>query len=321
MEQVKKNITVSIMPTYKCKNGCNYCYLTEIDKESGEPCWNFLNKLYKKLNEVVKKYKITTIELYGGDLSLVQFSMLKEIVSICRCYCKNIHVTWGDIEKAHELGFSDEQINISINPERRDFLDNVCKIKKNPNLGAITVVTPTVLNFFEENILNWYNEFNGNITFMPFNNKSITPVSYVTNYSYSHFMIRILSYYFEHRSQYNFNITNIIMLRDCLKGLYSPAMRNNIFITPSGNFACVDFDDIGVEYFYAFPSLDLWEQRCSTEEIDRVQYCGTCENYLNCMAEHFKTPSQISKYGLELGDTCNGYPLLVQWCKEHPEWI
>ena len=278
MVQNKQKITVSIIPTYRCFWDCSYCYLSELSKMTGNICEGFDLKLYKRLNELVKKYDISAIELYGGDLSVLPITLLEKIISTCKVYCKNIHVTWNDIEAARSLGLSDEQINISINPERKDFLDNTESILRNPNVGIITVVTSRVLGLSEEELFNMYDQHTGNVTFMPFSNTSRMPEKYVTNYEYSCFMIRILSYYFEHRNKFKFNITNVTMLRDCLRGLYNPAMRNNIFLTPNCKFACVDFDDNGQEHFHAFNSLELWEQRCSQEDFDRAHYCGTCEN-------------------------------------------
>ena len=306
------------MPTYRCNNRCEYCYLKHDPLGTIKYDSNALpRKIYKRLKELSAKYEISTVELYGGDLNSYNLDYLKKIIDAYRCYCKNdrimIKPTIADI-----LGFEESQVNMSINPERADFIQNVMNLKSFPRVGVITVVTNRLMANPIKDILEWVKPLRGNFTLMPYSNHSPNaPVPYVSNYEYCAFMIRFLDYYLKHKDMYKFKLTNILMLQDCINGLYSPAMRNNIFLEPSGHFACVDFDLNGNEYFHVFKNLEEWEERCKREDFERLNTCGACEHYNTCMAEHFIAPNQQKWYVYENGDICNGYKPLVDWAKEN----
>ena len=318
----KPEISLSIMPTYRCHNYCEYCYLKRefhgAPKYAGNNDSDVLpRKIYKRLKELSAKYKITTVELYGGDLNSYNHTYLERIIEAYRCYCKNDRIMINPAY-ASMYGFNERQVNISINPERNDFAPNRALLYMYPHVGVITVATQKLIKLSVDEILSWYEPLHGNLTIMPYSNYSPNaPVPYVSNYEYCAFMIRFLSYYLQHKNKYHFTLTNLIMLKDCIDGLYSPAMRNNIFIEPSGHFACVDFDINGHEYFRTFDKLEKWEERCKQEDIERATYCGACEYFNTCMAEHFKAPNQLPWFALQNGDICNGYKPLVDWAKEN----
>lgn len=315
-----ENITVSVMPTYYCSNNCEYCYLrkSEVSYDYDvRPAVLNLSRLNRLLRIISGKYNITTVEMYGGDLSTLDRDYVANARDICLSYCKNIRVTWMDIEGALAIGFKEHEINVSLNPERRDFLEALYRVKQCPRVGVITVATAKLLAQPIDSIFDWYKNFRGNVTIMPYSNFSPNaPVPCVSNYEYCAFMIQFIRYYLVHKDEFKFKLTNILMLQDCINGYYSPAMRNNIFITPNNKLACVDFDYMGHEYFHEFKSLEKWEERCALEDKERLIHCGICENFNCCMAEHFKRPDQVCWFEKGRGDICNGYMPLVEWAKE-----
>lgn len=317
---MKKDITVSIMPTYMCNNNCYYCYLERSVRETRQAPLNRLT-LKRRLEEIQRNYNISTVEVYGGDLSLLPPSYLSELINTYSKYIEDkdcAHFTMSDVGLALALGIKERNVNVSINPERLDFIVALNTIKKYPRVGAISVVTSRLLECPIDYVFKWFTNFRGELTLMPYNNYSPGAiVDYVSNYEYCSFVINFMQYYLNNRDKAKFKLTNITMLQDCIRGIYNPSMRNNIFITPSGDFACVDFDDRGYEYFHTFNTLDKWASRCSQEDIDRASRCGICENFHCCMAEHFKRDDQIRNWEKFHGDICNGYKSLITWAKEN----
>ena len=63
-----KNLTLSIMPSYKCNFKCQYCYLGDLIQND-----NLLNleNLESSLLELKQLYNIKNVSLYGGELSLL----------------------------------------------------------------------------------------------------------------------------------------------------------------------------------------------------------------------------------------------------------
>lgn len=312
----KKNITVSIMPTYKCRNHCPYCYLPTPYRYCGDnmlyyPYLGYIRKVEEKLRQIAREYLISTIEIYGGDLSLLPQQFLADLNTLCHKFSLEVKYTWDNVESAKELGIKVNQLNISINPERRDFAKNLEIIKKFPQTNAITVVTSRVIQTPTQEIMRWFNRYMGpRVTLMPLSN--IGGSSYITNYEYCNFVIRMLN-----EPTGGALFTNEIKIIDAIRGRYSPAMENNIFINPEGAYCCVEWDDMGQEFFREFSTLQEWQERCLQEVLERKQYCGTCEYYMYCMAEHFKRPDQYPEQHYKLKDTCNGYKPLIKWGIEH----
>ena len=191
------------MPTYHCGKGCEYCYLKQpiLGQVHYNPTDALPRKIYKRLKELNEKYQIDTVEVYGGDLNSYKLDYLKRIIEAYRCYCKNDRIMIHPVT-ASKRGFEEEQVNISINPERADFLQNIMELKKFPKVGVITVVTNKLMRNPIRDILEWVKPLRGNFTLMPYNNYSPNaPVPYVSNYEYCAFMIRFLEYYLKHRDE------------------------------------------------------------------------------------------------------------------------
>ena len=117
----KPHISLSLMPTYTCSRGCEYCYLTDKAKQA-RVTDAFIRHLNKRLKELSAKYVIDIVEVYGGDLDEYNKDWLSYIVQTYRMYCDNDRIMLTDIKRANKLGFPDNHINISINPERSDYI-------------------------------------------------------------------------------------------------------------------------------------------------------------------------------------------------------
>ena len=78
----KPKISLSIMPTYHCGKGCEYCYLKQpiLGQVHYNPTDALPRKIYKRLKELNEKYKIDTVEVYGGDLNVYNLDYLKRII-------------------------------------------------------------------------------------------------------------------------------------------------------------------------------------------------------------------------------------------------
>ena len=308
------------MPTYKCNNHCSYCYNTYASRITRYED-NWIGVFNGMLSELVRYYNIERVELYGGDLGLVQPQKLEYIVRSYRRFCTNDVITCTNIDLAHGLGFPNERINLSLNPERKDWM-HVRKLLNNiHNCGVITVVTKGLTNKKASLLLNKLREtgFQGMLTLMPFNWQPWHDRGqpYVSNFDYCSYVIEALNEL--SNGGYDFKISNKILIKQALEGTYTPYMENNIFITPHCSWACVDFETSGhyqgAEYFREFNSLKKWQEYCQKERTNRIFRCGTCEYFNSCLAEHCKTEAQLKVP--ERTDICNGYIPLIEWGKEH----
>ena len=313
---VTNELTVSIMPLYQCNNDCPYCYLGT-ERNSG---YHLSPRAVEDmLNKISEKVKISCIEIYGGDLALYPFT--SQVIQIAKYHTNNIHITHNNIRQCYDWGFRDENINLSLNIERRDFRRNILQSREFPKVGIITVVTDDICNREIEKLFDeWYSHLTGYLTFMPLSNNTARPTMFVTNYEYCAFMIRALTYYHEHEKELKFELTNDILLRDAIQGRYSPDMDNNVFITPKGKFACIDYNERGIDGFKEFDSFNEWQEYAYNERFRLSNECNMCIDRYRCMTDHFRPEWTKESFNNVINDVCSGCQPLLRWAEQHPEY-
>ena len=282
----------------------------------------YLRMLKDRLEEISDEHmKISNIELYGGDLGTIPYTNLQDLVNFCREYTDNVSITHTDVDTCLKLGFEPKDINLSLNIERRDFQKNLRISRRNPDVGIITVVTNDICSRNIEELFNsWYKHLTGYLTFMPLSNAGCKqPFPYVSNTDYCAFIIHALDYYHRNMDSLNFVITNSVQVHDALNGLYSPNMVNNVFITPSCDFAAVEINGSD-EDFRTFNSFIEWKNFASSNDIVFSAECGACDNFMCCLADHFVSKNNRGTFAEQIGDICNGGIPITNWAKQHPEY-
>ena len=289
------------------------------------------------------KYVINRIELYGGDLGLLKPEYLKKLYDTCSLFANDVHITINDVEKALNCGFKEDYINVSLNECRRDYEQNLKTLREYPNTTALIVVTRDEICQGAEAVLKPLLEMSvtKQVTFIPLSNQNYhepfqdllepgkTIRDAVLNKEYAQFMIDVFEYL--HNNDNKIIVTNASEIHDAMdentrkikKSVGEPTgpdMDGNIFITPSGNFACVEFLANGGEHFREYAELRSWQKACTDDYFKRQDRCSSCEYFNNCLAEHVKSKTEDITT-LLWDDSCNGYPELIEWAKEHKDWI
>ena len=81
---------VSINPTYLCNFRCSFCYLTE--GQLSDPKTTPIDKIDEKLKEIDTYQKITGVDIYGGEIGLLNYNYLTALDECIRKYTGNINV-------------------------------------------------------------------------------------------------------------------------------------------------------------------------------------------------------------------------------------
>ena len=100
-----------------CNNNCDCCYLEPSARETIQAPLNRLT-LARRLKEIQRIYNISTVEVYGGDLSLLPPSYLSELINTYSKYIENkdcAHFTMSDVGLAVALGIKERNVNVSVN--------------------------------------------------------------------------------------------------------------------------------------------------------------------------------------------------------------
>lgn len=301
------DISIDIISNYHCNFFCKYCFLYKFMDND-----NIINitKLDKQLQNVSVKYNITSMNIYGGEISLLPRRHLKRLIDLCNEYAQvNVVTNFMNLECNEFLANENVTVSTSINDERRynEVIERSLLFNDNKNLSILQVVTPSLLNKSSKDILDHLELFKRTVSFLQYSPSINAKENFtVTNMDYAVFIKRIIRLYLS--SNYSFDITNINQLDDVIEGKYDPRMRSILFINPLNEYASVAYEN-GLEYFKTYKNLIDWEHDCIDEENIYHNKCGSCKYYGKCYAEHIKDWRE--------DDECCGMKSLIQWYEKN----
>lgn len=298
---------LSIQPTFLCNFNCNYCYLGNLRNYE-----NILNLrvLEQRIEEILNKYQIRNINLYGGEISLLKPSYLEELVAICfRIGIKPTVIT--NLSNDWIIDFCEERslpLSISLNEERPYYKETLEKIKKLRNRGnknLSVVVLPSMLDKDYSGLMGFYEKLGLDVFFIQYHpsvHSCKSGVVYDININhFSSFLKGIISE--KHRKDYEIKIIN----EDTLNNKdYNPLMSGFLFITPFGQYSTVLYQN-GIERYEYFNSLEEWEECCKKEYKEYFLKCNLCEYFGKCKAEHLEVMDKKE---------CSGLYELQKWYEE-----
>lgn len=298
---------LSIQPTFLCNFNCNYCYLGNLRNYADILD---LRVLEQRIEEILNKYQIRNINLYGGEISLLKPSYLEELVAICtRIGIKPTVIT--NLSNDWIIGFCEERslpLSISLNEERPYYKETLEKIKKLRNKGnknLSVVVLPSMLDKDYSGLMSFYEKLGLDVFFIQYHpsvHSCKSGAVYDININhFSNFLKGIISE--KHRKDYEIKIINedILNNKD-----YNPLMPGFLFITPFGQYSTVLYQN-GIERYEYFNSLEEWEECCKKEYREYFLKCNLCEYFGKCKAEHLEV---IGK------KECSGLYELQKWYEE-----
>jgi CRISPR/Cas system-associated exonuclease Cas4 (RecB family) len=106
-----------------------------------------------------------------------------------------------------------------------------------------------------------------------------------------------------------FQFVNEDNIRKSLAGEKNAFSNDHVYITPTGQFAVLEFDLNDREYFKQLDSIEEYIDWAGNEpEKNTSSICKSCKYYGKCLTEHYR-------YVRDLTHSCNGYKLLLDWYK------
>jgi hypothetical protein len=113
----------------------------------------------------------------------------------------------------------------------------------------------------------------------------------------------------------NFTFVNELLIQDVIDNRRNSFSDDHVYITPSGNFAVLEFDLNDNEFFLEYDSFEKYIEWTKKEKL-RVQnnkFCSNCEYFGKCLSEHLREVK-------DLDNSCNGFKLLIDWYKDEIPW-
>lgn len=301
---------VSLNPTYLCNFRCEFCYLTkeQLSDKSKMP----LEKLEKVLCDINSFQKIGMVDLYGGEVGLLDSGYLDEMDAIIRKYTDDVNVITNLYKVNPYFLREDVMLSVSWDYTAREkwetVLSNMLMLSK--PISVLMLASPEFVKFSPEEVLSTLG--------MALNVESIEIKPYSRNQANDlfagdrEFEECIQKWLRYEKDNFMPHFENKGRIERSLSGQYNAFSDGHIYIQPDGTLAVLDFDLDRKEYFRPMSHMveyAVWS-KMEKFKVRHNPICGKCEYQGKCLTEHYREVKE--------GDTsCSGFKNLLDWYKSN----
>jgi MoaA/NifB/PqqE/SkfB family radical SAM enzyme len=306
-----KQITLSINPLYKCNFRCSFCYLTNSQLSSKNIL--SLDILETLLDELVKKkYTVNHIDLYGGEIALLEQSYLDELmVKTQRFELPDVNVVTNLSKIVPFFLRDDVYLSVSYDFSARERYDevfyNLTQINK--PISILMLASPELLKLDVENIISQLNLIRNivSVEIKPYSTNQANRLN-VSDNAFENY----IKTWLQAKTEKKFEFINYLNIVESLRKTRNAYSDNHLYITPNGKFAVLEFDVNNNEYFLELDNIDdytKWTEQ-EKEKIQVNQYCSSCQYKGNCLTEHYRNITSLE-------ESCSGFKNLLDWCSQN----
>ena len=292
---------LSINPSYFCNFSCDFCYLTK--EQLKDQAKIEISKLDELLGQVPD---IEYVDLYGGEIGALNKEYYKGLKATIRKYYSGpINIVTNFSKLNNEFFKEDIILTISYDFEAREesakVFNNMLMSEK--DFSILILATEQVLSMEVDSMINQLNLL-GNLVSVEIKPYSINQANAqkITHKEYEDFIVKWVDSQVPKRFQF-INWDNIDA---ALELEYNAFSDNHVYITPSGNFAVLEFDKEDKEYFLELGSFEAYNIWARKEKTQLSRICIECPYLGHCLTEHYR-------YVKDLTHSCSGYKGLLDY--------
>lgn len=298
---------LSINPTYYCNFRCNFCYLTE--QQLSDQTTLPVPILEQRIQEAQQYHEVTMVDLYGGEIGLLSEEY---VVDLCDMLHRNgiddINIVTNLSMVNQVIRNPDLYITVSYDFDCREQHERVWNnmFQLGKPFSILVLAGPDLL---KKNVDEMIMQLN---LLQNLNSVEIKPYSTnqanchpVTNKDFEEFVQQ----WIESPVNKNFQFINESNIKTVLDGTRNAFSNDHIYITPTGDFAVLEFDLNDREYFKRLDTIEdynIWAEQEPVKNVSNI--CKQCSYYGKCLTEHYR-------YVTDLDSSCNGYKHLIDWYK------
>lgn len=298
-------MNISLNPSYLCNFRCSFCYLTP--EQLGDKRRAQISEIDQRLAEIISREPITHIDLYGGEIGLLDSKYLDELFDTIRKYYDGDVNIITNLSKVNPVFLRDDvTLSVSYDFHARQqhvaVYTNMATVGK--DLSVLVLASKEVLQMNVDEMIAVLNGLR--------NVRSVEIKPYSSNQSndqgisfreYEDFISR----WMDSAVDKEFQFINEIKILESLSGEYNAFSSDHIYITPAGKFAVLDFDEQDREVFSELDSLDdyyTWSQK-EQQKVKANTICSSCPYLGRCLTEHYRDVKSLK-------ESCNGFRLLLE---------
>lgn len=284
---------------------CSFCYLSK--EERSDKLYSSIDDMEAKLVDLIKYRSIDHIDLYGGEVALLPPQYLRDLFSLFKKYKQpDARITViTNFLKLNPAIMEEPDIDLSVSydfngRERSDVVLNNM-INSTRDINVLTLGTKEVLAVPPKIVVATFNfiERVKTLEIKPYSPNQCNEHDIADN-SFENFVINIAGI------NKNFEFINESWAKRCVSGQYNAYSDNHLYITPTLDYAVLDFDEDDNEYFRTMKSFEEYVSWTEQEKmkVQSLPHCSSCEYIGRCMTEHYKT-------------ACSGYPTILDWVQNN----
>jgi hypothetical protein len=298
---------LSINPWYYCNFRCEFCYLTE--SQLSDTKLLPLSRLSEMLTEISSHTKIDMVDLYGGELGIVNKEYWYGLIHLLYMYgIEDINLI-TNLSALNEIT-TDPRVYTSVSFDfgAREDQDRVWKnmILLNKPFSVLMLASPKLL---EQNVDDMVLHFNSlhnleSVEIKPYSTNQANTLD-VSFTAYEEFVKKFI----ENKNR-KFTLVNETLIQSVLDKSRNSFSDDHIYITPSGNYGVLEFDLNDNEFFLEYDTLREYFDWCEGEKerVSKNKFCSSCSYYGNCLSEHLREVKSLDH-------SCNGFKHLIDWYK------
>lgn len=299
-------MNISLNPTYYCNFRCHFCYLTE--QQLGDRQLLDIQVLHDRLLEIRQHDTIDHVDLYGGEPMLLPDNYIHDLKSCLKMHgveYVNVNTNLSGINKSLLDPYFDISVSydFSAREKHEQVWRNMALLDR--RFSVLMLASRQLMTLDVDNMITQFNLLHNlsSVEIKPYsrNQANQLPVTYK---QFEEFVQR----WIESPIEKNFDLINEYLLRDVLSKSRNSFSDDHIYITPSGNFAVLEFDLNDNEYFQEYEKFEQYLAWCSLEKtrVSKNSFCNSCEYYGHCLSEHLREVKNLD-------NSCNGFKGLIDW--------
>lgn len=298
---------LSINPTYYCNFRCEFCYLTE-DQLSDRKLLP-LDRLAEMLAEVSVLNQIDMVDLYGGELALVDTEYWNGLIGLLHMYgIEDINLI-TNLSAVNDIT-TDPRVYTSVSYDFEAREQHVRVFRNmallNKPFSILMLAGPTLLSKNVDEIVIMFNALNNlqSVEVKPYSSNQANQYS-IPYTHYEEFVKKLIV----HPSR-KFELSNEYQIQEVLNGERNSFSDDHIYITPHGRYGVLEFDLNDNEFFLEYDTVQEYFDWCEKEKdrVSKNKYCSECDYYGKCLSEHLRKVESLE-------NSCNGFKHLIDWYK------
>lgn len=311
---MKTHLNVSLNPWYYCNFRCDFCYLTP--QQLADTTCISPDRVAAMFDEIMEHYTIGHVDLYGGEVLLLKEEYLYTVLDIL--YMRGI----DDIVIQTNLSFMPDivhdqcyEFSVSYDFGARERNENVLQnmLLMTQPFNVLTLASRAFLDTVTPDLYVQTMNLLGNLKsaeIKPYSSNQANQQN-VTYKEFEEFVWAVIEH--PERTFYFENETQVKEAFEKTRNAYSD---DHVYITPTGDYAVLEFDENDNEFFLTLDSLDAYRQWCELEKsrVNSNPICSTCPYNGHCLSEHLRDVKSLE-------NSCNGFRGLIDKWGSHENGI